>query len=316
MPGKPVKKPLASRLRLKHLQLVRHVFEQHTLRAAAEMSNMSQSAATKLLQEVEEMYAVPLFERSKHGMKPTAYGEAIERHIGVLLADMERMEQDLALVAKGGFGHIRLGVLPSVPATLLNGALAAMLSEYPGVRFSIYEADSSHLLASLQRNELDVIFARVLEREMSEGVRAIRIYDESFLVVSRLGHPLSRIKRPSWKRLSEASWILPAQGTPLRSFINDCFSRNAAFHPTVVVECSTVERVRSLVTQSDMLAVLARSFVMQHGGQNKLAVLDCSLGPNFASTSLVMRQQSDLAPVVEAFCRIVRARVLELRLSS
>jgi hypothetical protein len=40
------------------------------------------------------------------------------------------------------------------------------------------------------------------------------------------------------------------------------------------------------------------------------------LGPNFASTSLVMRQQSDLAPVVEAFCRIVRARVLELRLSS
>lgn len=316
MPTRPNRKPLASRLRLKHLQLAQQIFERHTLRAAAEASNMTQSAATKLLQELEEMYAVPLFQRSKYGMKPTSYGEAVRRHIGILLADMERMEQELALVAQGGYGRIRLGVLPSVPASLLNGAVKAMLAEYPGVRFSIYESDSTDLLANLLRNELDVTFARVLEREMTEGVRAIRVYDESFLIVSRPHHPLTRIKRPSWERLSEAAWILPARGTPMRHFINESFSRNAAFRPTVVVECSTVERVRSLVLQSDMVAVLARSFVTQRRGQDKLAILDCSLGPNFASTSLVIRQHGELAPVVEAFCRVVQANAQELRLSS
>src|ERR1700733_3335267 len=116
VPITPITKPLSSRLRLKHLQLVRKVFEQHTLRAAAEASNMSQSAATKLLQEVEEMYAVSLFHRSKHGMKPTPYGDIVKRHIGILLADMERMEQEIAVVAQGGFGRVRLGILPSVPA--------------------------------------------------------------------------------------------------------------------------------------------------------------------------------------------------------
>jgi len=316
VPTRPTRKPLASRLRLKHLKLAQQVFEQHTLRAAAEASNMSQSAATKLLQELEEMYAVPLFQRSKHGMRPTSYGDVVKRHIEVLLADMERMEQEIALVAQGGFGRIRLGVLPSVPDSLLNGAINVMLSEYPGVRFSIYEADSNDLLASLQRNELDVTFARVLDRDMTEGVRAIRVYDQSFLIVSRPGHPLARIKRLSWEQLSEATLILPAQGTPLRNFINECFSRNAAFHPTVAVECSTVERVRSLVLQSDMIAVLARSFVTGRRGQDKLAILDCSLGPNFASTSLVLRQRSELAPVVEAFCRVVRTNASELRLSS
>ena len=75
------RKVLAGRLRFKHLELFQNVVDQHTLRAAAEVSSMSQPAATKLVQELEEMFGVPLFQRGKRGMRPTHYGEVMRRHI-------------------------------------------------------------------------------------------------------------------------------------------------------------------------------------------------------------------------------------------
>lgn len=310
----PTRKSLAGRLRLKHLELFKNVVDQHTLRGAAEVSSMTQPAATKLVQELEEMFGVPLFYRGKRGMRPTHYGEVMQRHIAILLADMDRMQEEIALVAEGGEGHIRLGVLPSLAPGLLTRSVEKMLSAHPKVQFSVKEAATTELLASLSRNELDLTFARILHGDVVEGVRHATVYVEPFAIVARKGHPLARARKPTWKLLSDATWILPAKDTPMRNFINELFSKNAAFRPRVAIECSTLEKVRDLIAGTDMVGILPRSFLLDGARREELAPLKLALGPNFAPISLVFRQHRELAPVVDAFAKAVRAAADELGL--
>ena len=110
---------IKSRLRLKHLEVFRNVCELHTIRKAATASNMTQPAATKLIHELEEMFRVVLFQRNRRGMQLTPHGEILRRHIGIVMADIGNISAELDLFTRGGGGHIRLGILPSLSSALL-----------------------------------------------------------------------------------------------------------------------------------------------------------------------------------------------------
>jgi DNA-binding transcriptional LysR family regulator len=304
---------LISRLRVKHLELFRHVAEQHTLRRAAELSHMTQPAATKLVQELEDIVKAPLFVRDKRGMKPTLHGEVMYRHVTLLLADMERMAQELALVTEGGEGHIRLGVLPSLAPGLLTRSISLMLEMHPRVRFTVREASTNDLLRSLERNELDVAFARVQDRAAADTLQVTRVYSEPFAVVVRKSHPLSRVPaRKRWEALSKAVWVLPEMGTPMRAMMDEVFVRHAALRPATAVECTALEKVLDLIAGSDMVGVLPRSFVLHAERGSRLALLQGDIP--FAPTSLVSRRQIQAAPVMGVFARTVQMAARELRL--
>ena len=79
--------PALMRLRTRQLLLAASLGrERHLGRAAAELG-ISQPAATRLLQELEETLAARLFERQARGMTPTAAGEALVRYARQMLND-------------------------------------------------------------------------------------------------------------------------------------------------------------------------------------------------------------------------------------
>lgn len=304
---------LIGRLRVKHLELFRHVAEQRTLRRAAELSHMTQPAATKLIKEVEEIAGTQLFLRERRGMKPTLQGEVMYRHVTLFLADLARMEQELALVAQGGAGHIRLGVLPSLAPGLLTRSITGMLQAHPSVRFTVKEADTNGLLAALERNELDLAFARVQEQQLLERLEVAHVYSEPFVVVVRKGHPLMR--RPQRSRLaalSKADWVLPERSTPMRRMLEQLFIRQGTLIPDPAVECTALEKVLDLIVGSDMVGVLPRSFSLNGARHREITALHADIP--FAPTSLVMRRHSGVAPVIEAFLRRVQGTAAQLGL--
>ncbi len=65
---------LLSRLRMRQIVLLLAIEERGTLRAAAAQLNMTQSAASKMLHELELAIGQPLFERVGRGLALTAAG--------------------------------------------------------------------------------------------------------------------------------------------------------------------------------------------------------------------------------------------------
>lgn len=304
---------IVGKLRIKHLELFRHVCDLHTLRAAAEMSHMTQPAATKLVRELEEIVGATLFVRDQRGMRPTAEGGTLRRHVGVLLADMARMSQELAMVRDGEEGHIRLGVLPSLAPGLLTRSISSMIEKYPRVRFNVQEGSSTELLDAIDKNELDLAFARVIDRSRVDRLNLTHVYSEPFVVVMRRGRAVAQPRtRQRWEDLSRAMWVMPEKGTPMRGMLDQLFVSHRVMCPTPSVECATLEKVADLVAGSDMLGVLPRSFASHGDRGRKLAVLKEDVLS--ASTSLISRASGDAAPVMGRFVEMVLHAARELQL--
>ena len=292
-------KLLTSRLRVKHLDLFSSVMDLGSLRRAADACSMTQPAATKLVHELEEMFAAVLFRRDKRGMEPTHHADVLQRHVAVLMADVARAQEEMSLASQGGSGHVRLGVLPSLAPGLLTLSVVRLLDRYPRLRFTIHEANTNELLDGVARNELDVTCGRIVERSAADELRLVEVYDEPFVIVARAGHPTARAPRVDWKALSQALWVLPAAGTPMRNFINGLFSRHRAFRPLVAVECSALEKVAHLIAGSDMLGLLPRSFALRGETSGELVVVKRDLGDPFVPVSLISRRQVKRPPALD-----------------
>ena len=308
-------KAFNSRLKMKHLELFRKVCELQTLRKAADASSMTQPAATKLIQELEAMFGVPLFQRDRRGMKLTQHGAVVRRHIDILLADIGNMRADVDLFSMGGIGRIRLGIIPSLASALLAQSIARTLETWPNVRFILQEGATTELLASLGRNELDVIFGRVLDTELARSLRVINVYTESFAIVCGARHPLAKRRNVPWGHLAQFRWALPPAGTPLREQADNLFTRNRVLRPAVAVETSSFAQMRYLIGRCDLLGIVPRSIALQGRASKDLVLLKPELGADFAPISLLFRKEFDQPPLIEEFARVVCEAATALRLS-
>ncbi|MGE8444476.1 MAG: helix-turn-helix domain-containing protein, partial [Comamonas testosteroni] len=68
---------LLNRLRMRQVALILAIDERQTLRAAAAELGLTQPAATKMLQELEDALGQPLFERVGRRLQRNAAGERV-----------------------------------------------------------------------------------------------------------------------------------------------------------------------------------------------------------------------------------------------
>ncbi len=310
MPGSDISdrlvgRPLHSRLKMKHLELFRNVCVCQTLRKAAAASNMTQPAATKLIQELEDMLATRLFERDRRGMRLTHAGEVLQRHVLMLLADVDNMQEEIGLLANDIVGTIRLGVIPSLSPQLLAASIAALLQEHPRTQIELHEARTKELLVALAKKELDMTFGRVLEFDATRHFDVMHIYDESFSIVCRPGHPLAGGSHVTWDMLARRQWILPVAGSPLRHLVDSLFTQQSTLRPTATVECDSFEKIQYLIEFTDLLSILPRSLIAQKTANKTLQVIKPDIGKELAPISLILRKNDERTPIMRAFIDVI-----------
>ena len=83
---------IRARLKTRQLMLLTAISDEGNIHRAAEILNMSQPAASKLLKDLEDMLGVALFERQPRGMRPNWYGETMIRHARIALSSLTPSE--------------------------------------------------------------------------------------------------------------------------------------------------------------------------------------------------------------------------------
>src|SRR5688572_12508320 len=102
---------IETRLKLRQFALVCAIRETGSLRRAADKLNMTQSAATKSLRELEINLETKLFRRTSAGMDILPAGEAFANDCRILLSDIRSSIDGLHEFAEGKAGHVMVGML-------------------------------------------------------------------------------------------------------------------------------------------------------------------------------------------------------------
>jgi len=96
-----------TRLKLHQIEFVVAIYERRSIAAAALALNISQPAATRMLKEIESILGVKLFERTRLGVTPTPYGDAMIRRARLILSETRLLHDEIAALANGVEGRNR-----------------------------------------------------------------------------------------------------------------------------------------------------------------------------------------------------------------
>jgi LysR family transcriptional regulator, hydrogen peroxide-inducible genes activator len=124
---------------------------------AAEACFVSQSTLSAAIQELEATLGVPLFERTRRSVAPTAVGLTVVERARTLLKDAEDLV-DIALASQDPLsGPLQLGVIPTIGPFLLPRALPRLRVAAPNLKIYLREEQTGPLLERLETGQLDAV---------------------------------------------------------------------------------------------------------------------------------------------------------------
>ena len=292
---------LLLRLKTRQLMLLATLDAQRNLGRAATAMHMSQPAATKLLQQLEETMGVALFHRQARGMAPTAFGEVLVRYAKQVLTDFGAVRHEMAALQAGLSGVLRIGSVPGAVPELVAPSLIEFKRRHPRVAVSVMVETSNVMLAQLGRGEVDLMLGRLTPGNEADAYRCTLLLGESQVVVARAAHPLFDRPTLSLADLVDWPWILQPPGSPQRGHFEAALHQ-AGLNPRLdITETASAIAITALLEISDMLAVMPHSQAEHYARLGVLRVVPLALPVNVPPIYLVTRVDRVLSPAAAAY---------------
>jgi DNA-binding transcriptional LysR family regulator len=136
-------------------------------RAARELG-YTQSAVSQQIAQLERIVGQRLFNRpgGPRRVESTEAGLLLLRHADAIVAQLDAARADMAALAEGEAGTLRVGIYQSVGARLLPALVRRFRAQWPRVGVRVREESAAaDLLRLLEHGELDLTFAELPVRE-------------------------------------------------------------------------------------------------------------------------------------------------------
>jgi LysR family transcriptional regulator, pca operon transcriptional activator len=268
---------LLNAISLRHLVLVSTLGKELNLSRSAQLLHTTQPALSRALAQIEERLGTRLFNRTTKSMSLTPAGMSLLQHANRVLAELEMAEEDLAGVAGGGSGEVRVGALAFFSTELLGLALTRAREIVPGVQFSVEVLKLDALYDALRSGRVDVMLSHAEFNLDLNTVEVKELYQERSRIVVRRDHPLARRKKVSWEELAPLPWVLPSMETPLRPKLNRMLSvlRRGLPLDGQDVQTDSLPLGFSLVRNAGLVWAVAGRHAQWFARQGEVRVLDC-----------------------------------------
>jgi DNA-binding transcriptional LysR family regulator len=183
-------------LDLRHLAAFAAVAETRSFARAATALGYTQPAVSQQVASLEKIVGHRLFERSsgRSDVTLTEAGALLLSHVEAVTGRLAAARQDLADLACGEAGSLRVGAFQSALARILPQILLRYRSAWPGVQIeSVESTDDGVLLDEVRDGSLDFAFAlEPLDEDVFEWQELLR--DELVLISKRGDRGLGAIE--------------------------------------------------------------------------------------------------------------------------
>lgn len=122
----------------------------------AEQLNITQSALSNSIQEMENGMQIQLFERSSRRVFLTEGGKFLREKFTPLIESYQLILAESESLTQQDIMNIRLGVIPTIAPYLLPQLLQEAIKTRPPTELSITEALTRHVLEKINLNQIDI----------------------------------------------------------------------------------------------------------------------------------------------------------------
>lgn len=270
--------------------------------------NVSQSAVTAAIQQLEATVCTRLLERTPNGVIVTMEGSRFLSQGRQILAAVAEAVRGTQMSAGPLFGTVRVGVTYTVSGYFLPRHQMRFRASFPGITIELFEAPRDVLERALVDGALDL--AVMLVSNLSDDAMLV---SETLLRSPRRlwlapEHPLTRAERVHLAEIATHPYVMltvdEAKHTSMR------YWSNVSLEPKTVFRTSSVEAVRSMVAGGMGIAILSdliyRPWSLE-GQRIETRVIEDEV-PSM-DIGLAWRRDTRLSEAAKAFCDFMRFAV-------
>jgi DNA-binding transcriptional LysR family regulator len=176
---------------LKHLSHALTLERLGNFTRAAEAANISQSAFSRSILNLEQLLGVPLFDRGAAIITPTSYGDALLQRARHIVADAEEMEREIRLMRGLATGSltVSMGIYPAEVSG--NRALGEMAAKYPSLNYRAQVGNWEMVYDQVLSRSADLGFAVLHAAGTDERLTYERVSEHEMVLFCRRNHPLA-----------------------------------------------------------------------------------------------------------------------------
>ena len=205
------------------LNLFRHIIEAGSITHGAARSNLALAAAATRIRKMELAFGAELLVRGRQGVTPTPAGRTLLQHARAILAQTERLQEDLTPYARGLAGQVRVLSNTNALTEFLPETLSSFLTAYPDISVDLEERLSDEIVGLIADGTGDVgIVAGTVDYG---GLHTFPFRSDRFVLVVARDHPLAVRSRIGFVEVLEYDMVGLDRASAIQRFLADKAAR-------------------------------------------------------------------------------------------
>lgn len=291
---------------LRQLEVFLATARQQNLSRAATSLAMSQSAASDALKELEQQFALQLFDRVGKRLQLNDSGRLLLPQAEELLSRAAELEQSLS--QHQGPGNLKVGATLSIGNHLCIPLIERYRRQFPAGQVSLEIGNTESISARVASFELDI---GLIEGEINHPLLEISAWrDDDLTIFASPEHALAGKTTLSTHDLLAANWILRENGSGTRQTFNRVM-HDLLPQLKVILEVQQTEAIIQAIKAGMGLGCLSTLSLREHLQRGELIALQARGRTFRRKFYLIMHRQKFRSAAMQHWLELCRSLPLE-----
>lgn len=280
------------------LRLFLNVYKAGSITGGAALSNLTLQSASERIRGMESELGVPLFSRSRKGVKLSDAGYSLINHANIVLQQIDHMRSELHQYGKGLRGHINLLCNSSTQSEFLPALIGPYLLSKPNISISVKEMLSYDIVAAIknQTGNLGI----VADSTQLNGLESMPFRDDELVVFAPATDHWQGSESTTFEEIVTAEFIGLSEGSALQEHIED-HAKKLGHRLNYRIRMTTFDAVMQVVSSGVGIAIIPRQAAERHLHRHESKII--RLTEPWADRKLIIcaRDFADLPGYVKEF---------------
>jgi DNA-binding transcriptional LysR family regulator len=288
---------------LANLRLIRDVAHTRSVSKAARLNEISQSAASQSIQELERELGTELFDRSTRPLTVTPAGKLYVEYCRDVLRRQDELEASLQLLKNKANGVARLAAIYSVGLSEMSEIEERFAARFPDGELQVSYLRPERVWEAVEEDQADL--GLMSYAESSRDVVALPWRDEEMVVAVSPQHTLANQEVVSPTALEGESFIGFDDDLPIQSQI-DRYLREHKVNVDVTLRFDNIQMIKEAVAHDAGISIMPRRVMREDLKQSRMIALRLQPAELFRPVRIVHRRRKIFNEVTRGLLALLR----------
>lgn len=286
-----------------NLRLIRDAAQFHSISKAAKLSDMSQSAASQRIQELERELGIQLFDRGTRPLTVTPAGKLYLEYCRDVLRRHDEFRASLDKLKKQTNGTVRLAAIYSVGLSEMSEIEERFYRRFPEADLQVSYLRPERVFEAVVQDTADL--GLMSYAESTRDVVALPWRDEEMVVAVAPGDELAKRKRVKSEALEGRQFIGFDEDLPIQTHI-DRFFREHKVTVETVLRFDNLLMIKQAVTHGAGISIMPRRVMKDELAQKRLVALPLDPPELYRPVRVVHRRRKVFNEVTKGVLTLLR----------